>query len=83
MRMWKKYGAARQATDDIIRRMRFASWIIKATHTLKLSSTYCFSTAKIANAPQLYVMPALEMHRRPLMTTYLGMLPITVIGRAI
>jgi hypothetical protein len=32
--MWKKYGTARQATDDnIIRRMRFACWIIKATDT--------------------------------------------------
>jgi hypothetical protein len=32
--MWKKYGTARQATDDnIIRRMRFACWIAKATDT--------------------------------------------------
>jgi hypothetical protein len=32
--MWKKYGRARQATDDnIIRRMRFACWITKATDT--------------------------------------------------
>jgi hypothetical protein len=30
--MWKKYGTARQATEDnIIRRMRFACWITKAT----------------------------------------------------
>jgi hypothetical protein len=29
-----KYGTARQATDDdIIRRMRFACWITKATDT--------------------------------------------------
>jgi hypothetical protein len=36
-RLWdnvEKYGIARQATDDnIIRRMRFACWITKATHT--------------------------------------------------
>ena len=35
--MWKKYGRARQETDDnIIQRMRFACWIIKIriqTHT--------------------------------------------------
>jgi hypothetical protein len=32
--MWKKYGTARQATDDnIVRRMRFACWITKATDT--------------------------------------------------
>jgi hypothetical protein len=30
----KKYGRARQATDDnIIRRMRFACWITKVTDT--------------------------------------------------
>jgi hypothetical protein len=30
----EKYGRARQATDDnIIRRMRFACWITKATNT--------------------------------------------------
>jgi hypothetical protein len=30
----EKYGTARQATDDnIIRRMRFACWITKATNT--------------------------------------------------
>jgi hypothetical protein len=30
----EKYGTARQATDDnIIRRMRFAYWITKATDT--------------------------------------------------
>ena len=34
MRMWEKYGTARQDTDDnIIRRMRFAWWITKATDT--------------------------------------------------
>jgi hypothetical protein len=32
--MWKKYGRARQTTDDnIIRRMRFACRITKATDT--------------------------------------------------
>jgi hypothetical protein len=30
--MWKKYGTARQAIDDnMIRRMRFACWMAKAT----------------------------------------------------
>ena len=33
-RYLKKYGRARQGTDDnIIRRMRFACWITKATDT--------------------------------------------------
>jgi hypothetical protein len=32
--MWKKYGRARQATnDDVVRNMRFAWWINKATGT--------------------------------------------------
>jgi hypothetical protein len=32
--MWEKYGRARQAKDDnILLRMRFACWIIKATDT--------------------------------------------------
>jgi hypothetical protein len=32
--MWKKYGTARQATDEnIIRRMRIEGWITKATDT--------------------------------------------------
>jgi hypothetical protein len=32
--MWKKCGTTRQATDDnIIRRMRFACWVTKATDT--------------------------------------------------
>jgi hypothetical protein len=32
--MWEKYGTAREATrDNIIRRMRFACWITKATDT--------------------------------------------------
>jgi predicted benzoate:H+ symporter BenE len=30
----EKYGRARQATDDVIRRMRFECWIAKATDAL-------------------------------------------------
>jgi hypothetical protein len=42
----EKYGTARQATDDnTTRRMRFACRINKATHTLRICNTYCFSTA--------------------------------------
>jgi hypothetical protein len=48
-RLWdnvEKYGTARQATDDnIIRRMRFECRITKATDTLTICNTYCFSTA--------------------------------------
>ena len=44
--IWK-YGEARHATyDSIIRRMRFACWITKATHTNRIH----------ANAPQTYVI---------------------------
>jgi hypothetical protein len=44
----EKYRRARQATDNIIRRMRTACWIQKAihtlthTHTLTICNTYCF-----------------------------------------
>ena len=32
--IWKKYGTALQASDDnLIRRMRFACWMIKDTNT--------------------------------------------------
>jgi len=32
--MWNRFGTARQATDDnIIRRMRIACWMTKATDT--------------------------------------------------
>jgi hypothetical protein len=42
----EKYDTARQATyDNIIQRMRFACWITKATDTLRMCNTYCFSTA--------------------------------------
>ena len=52
-----KYGRAGQATDDnIIQRMCFACWITKATDTLRVCSTYCFSTAKmVVNTPHCYV----------------------------
>jgi hypothetical protein len=44
----EKSGRVRQAADDnIIRRMRFAYWITKATNTFIMCSTYCFSTAPI------------------------------------
>ena len=36
----KKYGGAREATDDnIIRRMRFACWITKTADTLRIYNT--------------------------------------------
>jgi hypothetical protein len=60
----EKYGTARQTTDDnIIRRMRFACWITKATHTHThthtqnmqyLSLFHCNSG--YANALQCYVI---------------------------
>jgi hypothetical protein len=54
--MLKKYGTARQATDDsIIRRMRFACWITKATDTLRICNTYCFSTVTMVKRTRLNV----------------------------
>jgi hypothetical protein len=67
-RLWdnvEKYGTARQTTDDnIIRRMRFACWITKATdthththtHTQNMKySTYCFSMATMVTRTRLNV----------------------------
>ena len=38
----EKYGRTGQGTDDIIERMRVASWITKATDTLRICNTYTF-----------------------------------------
>jgi hypothetical protein len=44
------------ATDEnIIRRMRFACWIIMATDTLIICNTYCFSTAIMVTRTRLKV----------------------------
>ena len=54
--MWKNYGRAGQATDDnIIRRMRLACWITKATETLRISNTHCFSTATMVTRTRLNI----------------------------
>jgi hypothetical protein len=55
--MWKKYGRVGQTTgDNIIRRMRFAYWITKATNTC---SEYVIlnrlSTATMATQTRLIV----------------------------
>jgi hypothetical protein len=63
--MWKKCCRAKQATDDnIIRRMRFACWITKATDT---HSEYVILIAFTlqqwyANAPQCYVYTYIVCH---------------------
>jgi hypothetical protein len=58
-RLWgngEKCGRARQVTDDnIIRRMRFACWVTKATDTLRTCNTYCFSTATLITRTHLKV----------------------------
>jgi hypothetical protein len=39
---------AREAThDNIMRRMRFARWIVKATNTFMIFNTSCFATATV------------------------------------
>jgi hypothetical protein len=44
----EKYGRAGQATDDnITGRMRPSWWRTKATGTLRICNTYCFSTATV------------------------------------
>jgi hypothetical protein len=60
----EKYGTARQATDDnILRRIRIACWITKATDT---HSEYVIHIAfhgnnGYANAPQCYVIRTLPV----------------------
>ena len=45
-----------EATDDnITRRLHFACWITKATHTLIICSTYFFSTARVVTRTLLSV----------------------------
>ena len=59
MRHVQKYGTAGQATDDsIIRRMRSACWITKATNThtqYTLRIVYKDGGNGYAKAPQFYV----------------------------
>ena len=61
------YGRTGQATDDnIIRLMRIACWITKATHTLVICNTYCFSTVTIVTRTLHNVigaLPVLFSHR--------------------
>ena len=52
----EKYGTARQATDgNIIRRMRFACWITKATDIHSEYVILCFSTATMVTRTRLSV----------------------------
>jgi hypothetical protein len=66
-RLWdnvEKYGTARQATDDnIIRRMRFACWISKATdtHSECVILLLFHGNNGYANAPQCYVIRKLPV----------------------
>jgi hypothetical protein len=64
-RLWdnvEKYCTARQVTDDkIIRRMRFACLITKATDTLRICNTYSLfhGSSGYTNAHQYYVIRTL------------------------
>ena len=61
----EEYCRPRQATDDnIIQRMRIACCVPKATDTLTICDTYCFSTATMVkwmclNVPLYLTMPVL------------------------
>jgi hypothetical protein len=58
----EKRGRARQATDDNITwRMPFACWITKATDTLKIRNTHCFSTATKVMRTRLNVIRTLSI----------------------
>ena len=51
----EKYGTAEQATDDnIIRRMRVACWITKATNTHSTCNTYFFFTTTMGASMLCY-----------------------------
>jgi hypothetical protein len=47
--MWKKYGGAGEATDDIIWHMHFECWITKTanTHIFITFNTFCFCTTTV------------------------------------
>jgi hypothetical protein len=53
--MWKEYGRTGQVTGNITWSMGFLCWITKATHTLRISNTYCFSTATVLTQTRLSV----------------------------
>jgi hypothetical protein len=53
---WKNMLRTRQATDDRVRRMRIACWITKATYTLKMCNTYCFSTVTVVTRTRLSML---------------------------
>jgi hypothetical protein len=54
--MWEKYCRTGQATDDmVVRRMRIARCIPKATNTHRICNTYCFSTATVVARTRLNV----------------------------
>ena len=46
--IWKKYGTARQGTDENVRRMCTACWINKAADTLIIFSTVCEIRQKLS-----------------------------------
>jgi hypothetical protein len=65
-KIWKnvgKYDRPGQPTDDnIIRRMRFACWITKATNVHSEYVTHYFSTAVVVKLTRLCVMLYVRVH---------------------
>ena len=53
--MWKNMVEPDRPQMTIIRRMRFACWITKATHTLGVYNTYCFATVTMVTPTRLNV----------------------------
>jgi len=53
--MWKNKIVERRRPQMTIWWMRVACWITKATHTLRMCITYCFSTATMVARRRLNV----------------------------
>jgi formylmethanofuran dehydrogenase subunit E-like metal-binding protein len=69
MRLCEKNGTARQATDgNIIQRMRFTCWIIKATNTHSECVIFIasYSNNSYTDTPQPYIIL-----RLPILLTHL------------
>ena len=59
----KKFTGAGLTTDvSIIRLMRFACWPTKATYTVRIYNTYCFSTATMVTRTRVSVTRHLYLH---------------------
>ena len=54
--IWKILSSSQARGDNIVQHIHIASWMTKATDTLKIWNTYCFSRAKRITQTHLNVM---------------------------